>query len=314
MMERTFIADSYSCIPKRGTHYGIDRLDRHIRQESQNYRERCYVMKMDISGYFMHISRSKLLSITLRQLRHMAGHRIAPDSRDTWNDRVDMDFTEYLTRVIALHDPLTNCMRRGKATDWIGLPREKSLFYSPEGCGLPIGNLTSQLFSNIYLNELDQYIKRTLRCRYYGRYVDDFYIVSCDREWLLSLRRPIADFVEKHLGLSLNEGKTIVAEARRGVEFLGAYVKPRRRYVSNHTLRRMKKKIPLLELCETPEMLRSTLNSMLGLLQHYRSYTIRRNLFYGLDYIYAYGHYKSGLRRFVLTSVEEKLNISTNYI
>jgi len=76
MLERTFIQDSYSCIKHRGTHYGIARLERHIRRESQNYQEPCYVLKMDISGYFMHIDRLRLLDITLRQLGRMAGHRI----------------------------------------------------------------------------------------------------------------------------------------------------------------------------------------------------------------------------------------------
>ena len=72
MLERTFIDDSYSCIRRRGTHYGIARLEHHIRQESQNYTEACYVLKMDISGYFMHIDRRRLLGITLRSLRRMA--------------------------------------------------------------------------------------------------------------------------------------------------------------------------------------------------------------------------------------------------
>ena len=67
------------------------------------------------------------------------------------------------------------------------MPNDKSLFHSPEDCGLPIGNLTSQLFSNVYLNVLDQFMKRELKCRHYGRYVDDFFVVSADKEWLLSL-------------------------------------------------------------------------------------------------------------------------------
>jgi retron-type reverse transcriptase len=96
-----------------------------------------------------------------------------------------MEFVAWLTRVIIMQDPTQNCFRRGSLLSWQGLAYNKSLFYSQQGCGLPIGKLTSQLFSNVYLNELDQYVKRTLHCRHYGRYVDDFYVVTADRDWLL---------------------------------------------------------------------------------------------------------------------------------
>ena len=75
MFERTFINDSYSCIKGRGTHYGINRLEHHIRCESQNYTETCYVLKMDIRGYFMHIDRERLLNISLESLKRMSYHQ-----------------------------------------------------------------------------------------------------------------------------------------------------------------------------------------------------------------------------------------------
>ena len=236
MLERTFIHDSYSCIKHRGTHYGISRLERHIRRESQNYTVPCYVLKMDIRGYFMHIDRQRLLDITLRQLRTMSSHKVGGGRVGRWADYVDMGFVEYLTRVIIMQNPTVGCRRHGSLLSWHGLPADKSLFNSPEGCGLPIGNLTSQLFSNVYMNELDQYVKRQLHCSHYGRYVDDFYIVSADRQWLCTLQKPIAAFLRSQLGLEVNNGKTVVRDVRQGVEFLGAYLKPHRRYVSCCTL------------------------------------------------------------------------------
>ncbi len=329
MLERTFIQDSYSCIKHRGTHYGIARLERHIRRESQNYTVPCYVLKMDISGYFMHIDRRRLLDITLRQLRRMASHSVGagPVPARTavrrydlvgehtplpafglarglplhWRDVVDIDFVEYLTRTIILQDPTLSCRRRGTLLDWLGLPHDKSLFHSQEGCGLPIGNLTSQLFSNVYLNELDQYVKRTLHCRHYGRYVDDFYVVSADRDWLLSLRRPVADFLATNLGLNVNDGKTIIRDVRQGVEFLGAYLKPRRRYVSRASLSRLAAKVPSLSHKSSPGQLRSSLNSFLGLLSHYKSYGIRLTLFGSLGHTYRCGYFLKGMRKFVIT-------------
>ena len=296
MLERTFIQDSYSCIRHRGTHYGIARLERHIRRESQNYQEPCFVLKMDISGYFMHIDRRRLLDITLGQLRRMA-------VRSPWCSQVDMNFVEWLTEVIILQDPTANCRRRGSLLDWQGLPHDKSLFHSPPGCGLPIGNLTSQLFSNVYLNELDQYAKRVLRCRHYGRYVDDFYVVSADREWLLSLQQPFVRFLNENLGLTVNQGKTRLCDVRQGVEFLGAYLKPRRRYVSNSTLGRMERKIPALARLDYPEQLRSRLNSLLGLLSHCRSYSLRRRLFLSLPSARRWGYYLDGMSKYVLFPV-----------
>lgn len=299
MLERTFIADTYSCIKKRGTHYGIRRLERHIRRESKNYTRPCYVLKMDIQGYFMHINRERLLQITLRQLRKMSSHNYARGA-GMWREYVDFEFLEYLTRIIIMLDPTIDCRRKGTALDWYGLPDEKSLFKSDEGCGLPIGNLTSQLFSNVYLNEFDQFMKRQMGCRHYGRYVDDFFVVSTDRRWLRSLRKPIADFLKTALGLEVNETKTVINDVRFGIEFLGAYLKPRRRYVSNRCLRRMKRKVPTLREVRSGEQMRSRLNSFLGILSHYRCYGLRKKMYFNLQEVYQYGYYLRGMKKFVL--------------
>jgi len=290
LMERTFIQDSYSCIKGRGTHYGIRRLEQHIRQESQNYQEECYILKLDIRGYFMHIRREKLLSICLDTLHGMAQHRISRHRSEVWAERIDMDFVEYLTREIILLDPTLGCQMHGSARDWQDLPRDKSLFNSPEGCGLPIGNLTSQLFSNVYMNVFDQYMKRQLHCRHYGRYVDDAFVVSADKDWLHRVITQARDFLREELGLTLHEGKVRIDSARQGVEFLGAFLKPWRKLVSSTTMRRMKRKIVALdamvetmEKAETPKIeiavkLRNSLNSFCGVLSHYRSYRLRHAL------------------------------------
>ena len=137
LFERTFIQDAYSCIPGRGTHYGIGRLQQHIRQESRNYSRRCYVLKMDIRGYFMHIDRERLLKICLDTLRRMATHRVLKRVPVTWQDRIDLDFVKYLTREIVLLDPTARCHIVGQPDEWTDLPHDKSLFYSPPECGLP---------------------------------------------------------------------------------------------------------------------------------------------------------------------------------
>lgn len=84
-------------------------------------------------------------------------------------ERNTLDFVRYLTNNIVMLNPVENCRMKGQKSDWRGLPNDKSLFHSPEGCGLPIGNLTSQLFSNVYLNLLDQFMKRELHCKHYRK-------------------------------------------------------------------------------------------------------------------------------------------------
>lgn len=302
MLERTFITDSYSCIKGRGTHYGVRRLEHHIRQESQNYQEPCYVMKMDVQGYFMHVNRQRLLQITLDSLNRMADHRVSRHRHEVWSDVVDMDFVRYLTREIILLDPTIDCQVRGEMSDWESLPATRSLFHSPAGCGLPIGNLTSQLFSNVYMNVFDQFMKRILHCRHYGRYVDDFYVVSADREWLHSLLSNVRQFLSEKLGLSLNEGKTILCNVRQGIDFLGIRLKPRRWLISHQTMQRMIGHIIQLrfEVSHLQDVsfcalrVRNSINSYLGVLSHCHIYRLFRNLFLGgiLSFSRRYGWYR----------------------
>ena len=276
LFERTFIQDTYSCIPGRGTHYGISRLAAHIRSESRNYTRPCYALQLDIRGYFMHIRRSVLADIAEGKIRKLASHA-SPDGR-RWDDRIDIPFLLWLTREIVMLNPKDNCHIVGSPSDWEGLDASKSLFHTDEDQGLPIGNLTSQLFSNVYLNEFDQFMKRTLRCRHYGRYVDDFFVIDCNRQRLLSLISEISRFLGERLGLELHMGKVHLIDVRFGVSFLGAFVKPHRTYVANATLRRMLSNVSHLDINDSEAVFRSV-NSFLGTLCHYRSFNIRSTMF-----------------------------------
>ena len=295
--ERTFIHDSYSCIKNRGTHFGIKRLEEHIRKESQNYTVPCYVMKMDIRGYFMHIDRTRLLEICLATIDKMAGHRVSRHRTEKWQEMMDVDFIKYLTKVIVLLDPTDCCCVKGQKSDREGLPFDKSLFHSPKGCGLPIGNLTSQLFSNVYLNVLDQYMKRDLRCKHYGRYVDDFYVVSTDKEWLLSIVPKVKALLSERLGLAFHDGKLKVTSVWHGVDFLGAWLKPHRIYVSRNCVGRISSKLAMLAM-ESPEKWYAALNSYCGLLSHWNNFNLRKLLMLKRHSFTRYGMFDYGLRHF----------------
>lgn len=282
LFERTFIQDTYSCIPGRGTHYGVKRLEGHIRQESRNYTRPCYVLKLDKRGYFMHINRTILLKITLSSLRKMAKHRIG-SSRQTWGDILDMEFIEWLSKEIIMLDPKKHCHIVGSMDNWNDLDRNKSLFYTNDNCGLPIGNLTSQLLSNVYLNVFDQFMKRELGCKHYGRYVDDSYVVSRDRRRLLSLVPKIRKFLKGELGLDLHMGKLQIVDVRCGVEFLGAYVRQFRTYVSRASIGRTADGVAKLSMEDSAQAWRS-INSYLGMMAHYTSYYVRCRIFLRKDF------------------------------
>lgn len=277
LFERTFIHDSYSCIKDRGTHYGIARLKRHIRNVSDNYSRSCFVLKIDISGYFMNINRHILMRLCRDTLEKMSTHP-STEKGKTWIESLDYDFIRYLLEIIIYSDPIEQCSMLGSEDDWNNLPSNKSLFHAKPDCGLPIGNLSSQLFSNVYLNRFDQYVKRELHCRHYGRYVDDAYIVDSDRKRLKSLIPSVAAFLESELGLSIHPFKTRIYNALHGVEFLGAYIKPFRTYVSASSLRRIKKGVFSQRWTDASKM-RASVNSWLGVLSHYDSFCLRRTLF-----------------------------------
>lgn len=289
LFERCFIHDSYSCIKNRGTHWGINRLKHHILSVSKGYTQPCSVLKIDIRGYFMGINRNKLFQLCLDILEKMRKHH-SDIAGKTWEEVLDYNWVKYLLEIIIVSDPIKNCKILGNVKDWKNLPDEKSLFCAESNCGLPIGNLSSQLFSNIYLNILDQYVKRVLKCRHYGRYVDDAYVVSSDKRRLIAIIPKISRFLELELGLKINREKTKIVDVNHGVEFLGAYIKPFRTYISSSSKQRIETKLKYIHTLESNRMC-SSINSYLGIFSHYKSYCLRRVLFGNNYWLNLYGHF-----------------------
>jgi hypothetical protein len=120
---------------------------------------------------------------------------------------------------------------------WDGLPRDKSLFFAAPDCGLPIGNLTSQLFSNVYLHDFDCFVKQELGVQYDGRYVDDFVLMHPDKPFLLEAKEKIRHYLSDKCGLTLHPKKIYFQHYAKGFVFLGAYLKPNRIYIGNRTKR-----------------------------------------------------------------------------
>lgn len=297
LFERTFIQDTYSCIPGRGTHYGIERMEQHIRQESHNWTRPCYALKIDIRGYFMHINRRRLLDIATASLLKMADHRANGGMK--WRDVIDMEFILWLTHEIVLLDPTDGCRRVGNPSEWDGVDASKLMANAPADCGMPIGNLTSQLFSNVYMNPFDQMVKRLLYFLHYGRYVDDSDTICSDRQRLTDAIPVMRDFLKEELCLDMHMGKTQIIDVRYGVEFLGAFIKPYRTYICNRSLSRIRQ-----EAADVMHMGRGqafrTVNSLLGVMSHYSSYHLRREIF-TQQHILRYGSFDRDMTTFTLS-------------
>ena len=140
-----FIFDTYSCIPQRGTLKGGKRAIHFAKSATQNFSKKAYFLKMDIKNYFVTIDKQILFK------------ELSKYVQEQW-------LINLISQVL-FHDPRENVIIKSPKKLYEKLPPYKSLFNSPKDKGLPIGNLTSQFFSNVYLNPLDQFIKHELKCK-----------------------------------------------------------------------------------------------------------------------------------------------------
>jgi retron-type reverse transcriptase len=216
VVDKQLIDSCYSCRPGRGTLYGIRQMYEFMTACSQNYTRGCYVLKLDIRGYFMSINKHLLWKKLLVMLQQPEIDELPGISRE---------MLLWLIDLVLWNDPTQSCIIKGKNSDWDDLPVTKSLFNNPKDCGLPIGNLTSQLFSNVYLHEFDSYIKHELGVEYYGRYVDDFVLIHPDKEFLLQAKTKIQAYLTAHCALTIHPNKVYLQYYQKGFSFLGAYIK-----------------------------------------------------------------------------------------
>ena len=148
----------------------------------------------------------------------------------------------------------------------------------PDGVGIPVGNLTSQLFANIYLDALDQFIKHELSVEAYIRYMDDFVILSPDKEQLRSWLARIEQFLREELKLEFNPKTTILA-AKNGIDFVGYKHRATHRKVRKDSIKRIKRTIKKCESGKiTKEQLQKSIQSWTGHAGHADSYNLRKKI------------------------------------
>ena len=202
----SFIADTCACIPGRGTLYAAQRLEAKIRSATQNWTKPVWYLKCDLANFFVAIDKG----IVLQQLAA----------------RVDEPWWMALAETVLMHDPRTNFELRGEPALLDRVPQHKRLTNQPVHLGLPIGNLSSQFFANVYLDALDQHVKHRVRARHYIRYVDDFILLHESPQWLSAALANINEFLPTRLNARLNPSKTILQPVDRGVDFVGHVIKP----------------------------------------------------------------------------------------
>ncbi len=201
-----FTADTCACIPGRGTLYAARRLEHQVRSVTANWSRPAHYLKCDLANFFVSID------------KHVLRAQLARHVTEPW--------WLQLADTILFHDPRGDVELRGRARLLGLVPPHKSLFNAPADHGLPIGNLSSQFFANVLLNDLDQRVKHGLRAPHFVRYVDDFILLHQSTAWLTAALADIEAWLPEQLHLQLNPRKTVLQPVDRGVDFVGHVIKP----------------------------------------------------------------------------------------
>lgn len=274
IIDRKLIHDTYSCRVGKGTLFGINRAKKFIRSCSQNFSKDAYVLKADIEAYFMNMQHGLIYEKVLK---------LIPDDKTVFLG-LSRETLLYLLRQTIFNTVTKNCRIKGNRGDWNGLPSNKSLFHYPDDTGLPIGNLTSQVFGNVYLNDFDHFVKKRLNIKYYGRYVDDMLFVHEERDFLTE----VIPYLEEEVslaGLRLHPKKIVLKSVEEGIYYLGQIIKPYRTYISSRTKNNFYQAIQKINtmMADEPQFtweqlcdIRTTINSYLGIMRHANSFNLRK--------------------------------------
>ena len=218
-----FIAASCACIPGRGTLYAAQRLAHDVRSVTHNWSRPAWYLKCDLSNFFVAID------------KHVLAGQLATKITEAW--------WLQLANLVLFHDPRTAVDVRSPARLMAQVAPHKSLFNAPADIGLPIGNLSSQFFANVFLDALDQFCKHQIGARRYVRYVDDFVLLHESPQWLNAAHARIDTFLPERLHAHLNPRKTILQPVARGIDFVGHVIKPWQHTTRPRTVRNALRRI-----------------------------------------------------------------------
>ncbi|MBU0974240.1 reverse transcriptase/maturase family protein [Patescibacteria group bacterium] len=269
LFEKQFIFDSYACRVNKGTHLAAKRLKRFLMASRSFYGKNTsiYVLQCDIRKYFQSVSWEILLKIIKKTITCPKTFRLIKKIVTTHQQTL---VTKPTNLQLSLFESTKNTVQTSISA------KNKT--------GLPIGNLTSQLFANIYLNELDHFVKDRLRVRWYGRYMDDFYIINSDVAYLKQMRDRIDCFLQTELQLSLHPKKLSIKNVTAGVPFVGYRTFYDHVLVRSNTLLRIERnyRSKLRQVKKgtlSNQKLTETIASIVGHFKHANSYGLTKCLF-----------------------------------
>lgn len=227
-LDKKFIFDSYASRHNKGIHKAIKRLQQFLKKEKTTF-----YLQLDIQSFFPSIDKKILFKIFLKHIKVLEK---MPDT--------EKDLLIYIAKKTIFHNPINPPpIFTGNKHLLKCVPKHKSLFYAPENKGLPIGSYTSQFFANLYLNELDQFIKHQLRVKYYIRYVDDFILLAQNSQILLDWKKEIEEFLKSELDLTLQPQKTVLQQSTKGINFLGFIVRKNYLLVRKRAIKAFKRRL-----------------------------------------------------------------------
>ena len=250
LYEPLFIHDVYSNRLGKGTHKAVQRLQStmHSLYDIMNQREHKasrpvwqqygWYLQLDIANFFNSIDRTHLLTLLEQRLAKAQRTGMIPDA--------EYQVLVWLCGRLLTHDPTRRACYRGRIERLALVPPHKRLGYGGVDKGLPIGNLTSQFFANVYLNELDQFIKHQLKCRYYLRYVDDMVLLAEEPGQLHTWHQQITLFLASHLQLRLRSDARL-QPVPHGINFLGYIVYPHHRLVRRRVVAHLRERLQALQ-------------------------------------------------------------------
>ena len=263
---KEFIENSFSCTEGKGVLSGVMKFSSLLYEFTEGYtRNDCYIFKSDIKSFFMNINKDILFDIYTNTLMKAD---------------LNIDLKNILSIIgnkIIYNRPELNCVIKGNPKDWDLLGVGKSLFTLDGSKGLPIGNLTSQYFANLYMTPFDKFVTGYLGFKNYCRYVDDFILLTRDKEHILKVLPDIRDFLYDKLRLTLHPNKLYLQHYTKGARFIGSVIKPGYIVTSNRGIYNFISRLEKFESGEyiNLEELRSSINSYLGLMSHCNNYSKR---------------------------------------
>jgi len=323
LVDRRLIFDSYANRPVKGAHHAVRRLQDFMRRLPPT----AYYMQCDIAAYFTSIDRTVLQRLVFWHIERLP--------------EIDSDERRFMCEIIAKilgQNPSDQPIFTGNRQLLHLIPKHKSLFHTAPHVGMPIGLLTSQFFSNIYLNELDRFVKHHLKAKHYLRYVDDFVLLHECPEQLNRWKTEISSFLEQELALKLHPKKTLIQPLHRGCDYLGYIVRAHSLQVRNRAIKALRRRLyfynhlidpknfphlnpppnnrygrdvrsgairaPMLPTVGLLQNMMQVINSYYGAMGHANSYRLRRSLylnqFHGLQKYFVPG---AGFTKMILRPV-----------